>query len=417
MPGWNRQKDGAVSETQDRMGGEDVLERPVRRRWRLGGLVVLIGLALAAGAFYRHRDERPAAPAAPVLAQVTVSKPLLRNVDTRLGFLGQFAAVDRVELRAQVGGTLTSIDFRDGAIVHKGDLLFTIDPRPYQIKLAEAVSALNAATARLTLADRELSRAEALKRSDYGTAENVDQRRYDAQAAQAAIEDAQAQIDDANYDIAHCRITAPFTGRIGAHLVSVGSLIAGSRAATSPTTLLATLVSLDPIYLNFNMSEADYLTFSRYRQQSHQMLGQKVAIALADHVAYPAGGALDFVDNALDPTSGTIRARASVPNPDLLLTPGEFARLRLQVAAAVPTLLVPDAAVLPDQSQHIVLTVAANGTVVPKIVTLGDRRGGLRVIRGGLSPEDRVVIDGLIYAAPGSKVTTRPGTIAYQTAR
>ncbi|MGE5147487.1 MAG: efflux RND transporter periplasmic adaptor subunit, partial [Candidatus Eiseniibacteriota bacterium] len=359
-------------------------------------LVVAAGLGWAGDAY---QTDEPAAPAAaPPLPQVTVSKPLSRPLDTRLGFLGQFAAVDRVELRAQVGGTLMEIHFKDGDIVHKGDVLFTIDPVPYQIKLEMAEAQLSAATARLALAERELYRARTLKRSDFGTAQNVDQRTADLQSAQAAIDDAKAQIRDAKFDIDHCRVVAPFTGRIGAHLVSVGSLIAGSRAATSPTTLLATLVSLDPIYLNFDMSEADYLKFTHYRAQLQGPLAKKVEFAIGDADDYSGRGTLDFVDNAIDRSSGTIRARATVPNPDLRLTPGEFARLRVVVAPAVATLLVPDSSVLPDQSQHIVMTVAADGTVVPKIVQIGDLRGGLRVIRSGLSADDRVIVDGLVYA-------------------
>jgi RND family efflux transporter MFP subunit len=186
-----------------------------------------------------------------------VSKPLVQDLETRLGFLGQFSAVSQVELRAQVGGTLTGIFFKDGDIVRKGDLLFTIDPRPYEITLAEATAQLDVASARLELADRQLDRAKDLEQSNAGTVENVDQRTSDRRAARASVEDAKARIRDAQFDLDHCRITAPFTGRMGTHLVSVGNLIAGSRTATSPTTLLATLVSLDPIYLDFDMSESD----------------------------------------------------------------------------------------------------------------------------------------------------------------
>jgi multidrug efflux system membrane fusion protein len=196
---------------------------------------------------------------------VVVSKPLMREVESRLTFLGQFSAVEHVELRAQVGGTLTEIHFKDGDVVHKGDLLFTIDPRPYEIRLAQANAQLETAKARLALADRELVRAQTLQRTLAGTAQNVDQRMADQQVAKAAVDDANAQIRDAQFDLEHCRIIAPFTGRIGTHLVSVGNLIAGSRAATSPTTLLATLVSLDPIYLDIDMSESDFLLYSRER--------------------------------------------------------------------------------------------------------------------------------------------------------
>jgi RND family efflux transporter MFP subunit len=376
------------------------------------------GLGLAAAVIatawlaYSSRQSNAAVSAAPAaLPQVVVSKPLVREVDSRLGFLGQFSAVERVELRAQVGGTLTGIYFKDGDIVQKGDLLFTIDARPYEIRLAQTNAALERGAAQLALAERELYRAQALKRTDFGTEQNVDRRTADQRNAQAAVDDAKAQIRDAQFDLDHCRITAPFSGRIGSHLVSVGNLIAGSRAATSPTTLLATLVSLDPIYLDFDMSESDFLTFARDRAHRKEVLADKVEIALSDETRFDRQGALDFVDNALDRSSGTVHSRATVPNPDLLLTPGEFARVRVLIGAPVQALLVPDTAVLPDQSEHIVMTVAANGTVVPKRVELGDLRGNLRVIRAGLTPNDQVIIDGIPHAAPGAKVAPQEGAI------
>jgi membrane fusion protein, multidrug efflux system len=353
---------------------------------------------------------------AQVPPQVVVSRPLERELDTQLGFLGQFSAVDRVELRAQVGGTLTEIRFKDGDIVHKGDLLFVIDPVPYEIKLAQANAQLESATARPEFADRELARAQTLKRSGAVAVENVDQRTSDQQAAQAAFDDAQAQIRDARFDLDHCRITAPFTGRIGTHLVSVGTLVAGSRAASSPTTLLATLVSLDPLYLDFDMSESDYLAFSRERAKQKEVLADKIEIALSDETDFSRQGTLDFVDNVLDRSSGTIHVRATVPNADLFLTPGSFARVQLALGAPVTTLLVPDAAVLPDQTRHLVMTVAPDDTVVPKPVETGDERGGLRVIRSGLNANDRVIIDGLPYASPGSKVSSKDGDIRYAAA-
>jgi RND family efflux transporter MFP subunit len=373
------------------------------------GIVALLWVSASS-----RETAGPGAPPRP--APVTVSTPLQRNLDTQLGFLGQFSAVDRIEIRAQVGGTLTEIDFKDGQIVHKGDLLFVIDPRPYEIKLAEAKAQLRNATSRLELASAELIRAQALKRSNFGTAENVDQRAAEQSAAQAAIDDAKAQIRDAELDLEYSHITAPFTGRIGAHLVSVGGLIAGSRAATSPTTLLTTLVSLDPIYLDFDMSESDYLAFSRGRARLSGPDADRVAISLSDENRYDRVGSLDFVDNALDRSSGTIHARARVPNSDLFLVPGEFARIRLAVAPPVPTLLLPDAAVILDQSQHIVMTVSPDGTATPKPVEIGDLRGGLRVIRSGITRNDRVIIDGLMHAIPRAKVAPKDGPIHYDSA-
>ena len=391
----------------------------VTRRPLLAGTIATLAIVVtAAWVAYSYRQGDAAASVAPAaLPQVVVSKPLERGVDSRLGFLGQFSAVEQLELRAQVGGTLTGILFKDGDIVHQGDLLFTIDPRPYEIRLAQATAQIETASARLELAKRELWRARELKRTDFGTVQNVDQRTADLRAAQASIDDAKAQIRDAQFDLEHCRITAPFTGRVGTHLVSMGNLIAGSRYATSPTTLLATLVSLDPIYFDFDMSEADFLTFSRDRAGLKGILADKVELALSDETQFTRQGTLDFVDNVLDRSSGTIHVRATVPNPELLLTSGEFARVRLVVGAATPTLLVPDTAVLPDQSQHLVMTVSADGTVAPKQVEIGDIRGGLRVIRSGLTPNDQVIIDGIPYARPGSKVAPQEGAIRYAAAQ
>jgi multidrug efflux system membrane fusion protein len=388
--------------------------RPRRWRW----WTTVIGVAAALGIFFAwfglgpHSKNLAVASPTPA-AMVTVSQPLRRDVDIRVGFLGQFSAIDRVELRAQVGGTLTEIHFKDGQIVHKGDLLFVIDPRPYEIRLEQAKAALQTATARVALANNQLSRAQSLKRSEFATQETVDQRTSDQDSSQAAVEDAKARIRDAELDLEYCRVRAPFAGRIGARQVSIGSLVAGSRAATSPTTLLATLVSLDPLYLDFDMSESDFLTFSRERARISGPLANKVVIGLSDENSFSREGTLDFIDNALDRSSGTIHARATVPNPDLFMAPGQFARLRVAIAPPAPVYLLPDGAVVLDQSQRLVMTVGPDATVKPKIVTTGDLRGGLRVIQSGLEPSDRVIIDGLVRAIPGTKVAPQDGAIHY----
>jgi RND family efflux transporter MFP subunit len=385
--------------------------------WKTWGtvaaLLIVVGLGYWADPF---RKGGPTAVAAAAALPVTVSKPLQRDVDVRLGFLGQFSAVNRVELRAQVGGILTEIHFQDGEIVHKGDLLFVIDPRPYEIRLAEAKAQLQTATARVALANNQLSRAQSLRHNEFATQETVDQRTSDQDSSQAAVEDAKARVSDAELDLEYCRVTAPFTGRIGARQVSIGGLVSGSRAGASATTLLATLVSLDPIYLNFDMSEGDFLVFSRERARLGGPLADEVAIGLSDENSFARKGRLDFVDNSLDRSSGTIHARATVPNPDLFLAPGQFARLRVAVAAPTSVLLLPDAAVVLDQSQHLVMTVSPDGTVAPKIVETGDLRGGLRVVRSGLDANDRVVIDGLVRAIPGTRVAPQDGVIHYDTA-
>ena len=405
-----------MSELGDQSRAEEHDPPPDRRsgvkRWIAAGATVAVLAAAWLANSYRQSDAVPSVARAS-LPEVVVSKPLVREFSSRLSFLGQFSAVEQVELRAQVGGTLTGIHFKDGDVVHKDDLLFTIDPRPYEIRLAHATAQLETANAKLALAEREFNRAQDLAAKSFGTVEKVDQRLADRSAAQAAVDDSKAQIRDAQFDLDHCRITAPFTGRIGAHLVSVGNLIAGSRAGTSPTTLLATQVSLDPIHLDFDMSEADFLAFSRERARLKGALADTVEIALSDETQFARQGTLDFVDNALDRSSGTIHARATVPNPDHLLVPGEFARVRLAVGAPAQALLVPDTAVLPDQSQHVVMTVSRDGVVVPRPVEIGDLRGSLRVIRSGLAPDDRVIIDGMPHAAPGVKVAPQDGTIRY----
>ncbi len=370
--------------------------------------VSLVALGLVAGGVIAG-PQLLASPAAPAVSaappSVAVSTPVQRDVAGRLEFLGQFSAVQSVELRAQVGGTLTQIGFKDGNIVHQGDLLFEIDPTPYQIKLSEALAQVESAHARLDLANRELVRANSLKQTGAGTVQNADQKTAELRSAQAALDDAMAAVRDAKFDLDHTRITAPFTGRIGTHLVSVGNLIAGSRAGTSPTTLLATIVSTDSIYLNFDMSEADYMTFLRDRQKQAGPLADKVQISLADEKSFTHEGTLDFIDNTLNRSSGTIHARATVPNTDGLLTPGGFARVRVDVAAPALALLVPDGSVLPDQSNHIVLTVGPNNVVTPKLVQIGDLRDGLRVIRSGLAPSDRVIVDCIPMGRPGSPVS------------
>lgn len=389
--------------------------RTIRANFKFWGVSAAVALALTVGGAVVSNSQAPSAAVEPMIPSVGVATPLRQSIAPRLGFLGQFSPVKKVELRAQVGGTLTGIHFKDGDIVHKGDLLFVIDPVPYEIKLAQAAAQLASANARLDLAVRELARAEKLRQKDAGSVQNVDQRAAEKRAAQASVDEAKALVRDARFDLDRCRITAPFTGRIGTHLVSVGNLIAGSRAATSPTTLLATLVSLDPMYLDFDMSEADYMAFMRGRTDQKSPIGGKVDISLADEDTYARQGTLDFVDNSLNRSSGTIHARALVPNPDLLLTPGGFARVRMDYSSATPALLVPDSSVLPDQFSHIVLTVGQDNKVAPKQVEVGDVRGGLRVIRSGLEPSDRVIIDSIPIAAPGSLIEPRTESIHFAT--
>ena len=394
---------------------DTVHRRPLEKTVRLGFWVIPLMVILAL-LLYQGTKLLPGGASATVATPppplVTVSPPMATHAVTWTAFTGQFAAVDDVEIRAQVSGYLTEIHFKDGQIVHKGDLLFVIDPRPYQIQLEQAQASVLTAKAQLALANKEEYRVSSLQNSGAVTAEQLDQRVQEQAAAQAALDTANAAVSAAQLNLAFCHITAPFTGRISSHRVSVGALISGGATAAS-STLLTTLVSLDPIYLNFQMSESDYLTYEHYLHSATPgaPASNTVQAALSDETGFPRTGTLDFVDNAIDPNSGTIQARASFPNHDLFITPGEFGQLQLPVSGSHPVLLVPDSALQADQSNQVVMTVAPDGTVVPKIVQTGDLVDGLREIQSGLSPSDKVVINGLMRAYPGTKVSTEPGTI------
>lgn len=391
--------------------------RAVGRRPKLlaAGLAILLlagGAALIVPKWLASTAPASTQPAPPPPA-VTVSPPLQRNLASWTTFTGQFSAVDYVELRAQVSGYLTEIHFTDGQIVHKGDLLFVIDPRPYDIQLQQAAAQLQTAVAGVDLANKQIVRTTELRRNDFASGEVLDQRVQQQRAAQAAVEEAKAAVRSAQLNLEFTHITAPLTGRISVHRTSIGNLISGGPNSGS-ATLLTTIVSLDPIHLDFDMSEGDYLAYQRFLQSQNggSTVDRSVDASLSDEQTWTRHGVLDFVDNQMDRSSGTIHARASLPNPDLFIAPGQFARLRLPTSAAKPTLLVPDAAISTDQSRKLIMTVAADGTVVPKQVEVGSLSGGLRIISSGLSASDSVMINGLMRARPGTKVTPQPGSIA-----
>jgi len=399
---------------------------PDRRRGAVGSAVGLLALLAAAGGGYWAIHGRSTAPtataAAPPPPAVTVSPPLQRSLAQSTEFTGQFSAVDQVDLRAQVSGYLTEIHVADGQLVHHGDLLFVVDPRPYAIQLQQAVAQYQTAVASLDLANKQVARSTALKRNDFASGETVDQRMEVQQGAVAAVDQAKAAIQSAQLNLDFTRITAPFDGRVGARQVSVGSLISGGVGAGSGTKLTS-LVSLDPIHVDFDMSEADALVYQRYLAASKSGAASKpgasksgadrsIKLSLSDEAGWPRQGTLDFIDNQVDRGSGTMHARATVANPDLLIAPGQFARLLVPMSAPRPVLLVPDAALVTDQSRKMVMTVAADGTVTPKPVEIGPLEGDrLRVVASGLAPDDQVVVNGLMRIRPGAKVTPHPGPI------
>ncbi len=387
-----------------------------RRLVRWTSLILLAGVAGAV--VLADRSAGPsgatAQTAPPPAPPVTVSVPVQREVVEWNEYPGRFTAVDEVEIRPRVSGYLTEIHFTDGQIVHKGDLLFVIDPRPFEIELQQATAQVAAATAQVDLAQRELSRTDQLRRGDFASVETLDQRMQQMRGAQATLEGAKATVRSAQLDLEFSHITAPLDGRISSHQVSIGNLVIGSTVTATPT-LLTTIVSLDPIYVYFDMSEADLLAYQRAvaggKLKSAREGGVVAEARLDDETGWPHKGRLDFLDNEVDRGSGTIRARARFANTDLFITPGQFGRLRLPASERHMALLLPDAAITTDQSRKIVMTVGADGTVSPKLVELGPLIDGLREVRAGLDPADKVVIDGLLRARPGAKVTPQAGEI------
>ncbi|KAA0680548.1 efflux RND transporter periplasmic adaptor subunit [Azospirillum brasilense] len=344
---------------------------------------------------------------------VTVSPPLRKEIVEWDEFTGQFQAVDFVEIRARVSGYLDSIAFQDGQLVKQGDPLFVIDPRPFEAALASARAEQQQAEAKLDLSNRQLARASELRRSDNVAASVFDERQQQVRVDAAGVEVAKAAVRTAELNLNFTRIAAPIAGRISRREVSVGNLVVGGDSGTA--TLLTTIVSLDPIYFTFDMSESDYLAYQRAAARgalkSQRDGGVEVEGRLFDEQSWPLKGTLNFIDNQVSPGAGTIRARAVFPNPSLLLTPGQFGRLRLPGSDRYTATLIPDQAVVSDQANKIVLTVADDGTVVPKPVRLGPIEDGLRVVRSGLEETDKVIINGLVRARPGAKVTPQAGRI------
>jgi multidrug efflux system membrane fusion protein len=376
------------------------------RRAKGFGLVV----ASAALTFVTAAALAQGAPPAP---PVQVSAPLAKRVTNWDEYTGRFEASEQVEIRARVSGFLDSLHFRDGDLVKKGDLLFTIDPRPYRLSVDVSRADVARAKAQVELAQNEVERAEGLTQNRTITARDIDQRRANLNSAIGTLQGAEANLKTAELNLEWTQVRAPLAGRISNRRVDPGNLVAGGQ---SGATLLTTIVAVDPINFVFDASEADYLRYSRLtkdlRKVTSREEGSPAEVRLADEREWKRRGKIDFVDNALNARSGTIRGRAVFENKDQFLTPGTFGRLRL-FAGEADALLVPDTVIVSDQASKIVLTIGPENKVVPKPVVLGQISGGLRVIREGLSPTDQVIIGGLAnpMVRPGGTVTPQPGEI------
>lgn len=347
------------------------------------------------------------AQGAPPPAQVTVAAPLAQKVVDWDDFTGRFEATQTAEVRARVGGYIQAVHFKDGQFVQRGQLLFTLDPRPAQAGLASAQASLAQAEAQAVLARANAKRSEALLAS-----QAVSQAEHDAnvgalRTAEANITAAQAAVRARQLDLEFTRVTAPVSGRVSDRRVDPGNVVAGGSSAGD---LLTTVVSSAPIHFVFDASEA---TLLKYQRQVRAGAAAPVRIRLQDESDFNRTATLDFTDNAIDTASGAIRLRALVPNGDGFLKPGMFGQARVAGAASYDALLVPDSAIGTDAARRVVQVVAADGSVSPRPVVLGPLVDGLRVIRSGITAQDRVIINGAQRVQmPGQKVKAVNGTIS-----
>ena len=376
-----------------------------------------IGLVLAAIAASASLPAFDAsAQGAPPAPPVQVATPLAKRVTNWDEYTGRFEASEQVEVRARVSGFIESVHFRDGALVQKGDLLFTIDQRPYKLAVDVAQADVARAKAQVELAQNEVERAEGLTQNRTITARDVDQRRANLNSAIGTLQGAEATLKNAQLNLEWTEVRAPLAGRISNRRVDPGNLIAGGQ---SGATLLTTIAAVDPVYFTFDVSEADFLRYARManmRDNASRDAGTLVEVRLSDETKWTRKGKVNFIDNAVNARSATIRGRAVFDNKDQFLTPGVFGRLRL-FAGEADALLVPDTVISSDQAHKVVLTIGPENKGVPKIVELGPLSEGLRVIRAGLTAQDKVIVGGNAnpMVRPGAAVTPQPGQIKVAT--
>ena len=363
--------------------------------------VYLAAVAAAATIMLGACHQPPPPPPPP---EVTVAAALQRDVAEWDEYTGHFEAVNAVEVRPRVSGFVQRVAFAEGATVRKGDVLFVIDPRPYETEVARAEAELERARTRKQLADMELERAQRLVASQAISREELDARTSGRAEGDAAIHAAEAALQLARLNLEWTVVRAPISGRVGRAEVTTGNLVQGTPAGS---TLLTTIVSLDPIYVYFDADEQTYLKYLGAVRNDDR----PVQIGLANETAFPHEGTLDFVDNRVDRTAGTIRLRALVRNPTGRFTPGLFARVRLAGRETHRATLVQDQAIGTDQDRKFVLVLTPDSTVEYRAITIGREVGGLRAVQTGLKPGERIVINGLMRVRPGMRVTAKSSTM------
>lgn len=385
--------------------------RPRRSYARPARAAAAALLALAAGAGCKP----PAPPQLPPPA-VTVAHPVRASVMDWDEYTGRMDAVEFVDVRARVSGMVESVPFSEGTNIKAGDMLVELDARPFAAELARAVAEEARAAARVELAQVEFNRLSSIRPEARSTTE-FDTATAALKEAKAAQDAANADIDAAKLRVEWCRVAAPISGRISRKYVTPGNLITGGG---QEATLLTTIASTDPIYCYVDADEQSVLRYVRLSQYGQRASARDVQIPcylqLADETGFPHEGVVDFVDNRLDPGTGTIRARGVFPNPQNTLIPGFFARVRVPGSGLYETLLVPDAAVVSDQDMKILLVAGADGVVQARPVKLGTQHGTLRAIESGIEPTDRVIVNGLLHARPGVRVAATETTLSVDAA-
>lgn len=370
----------------------------VRQAISLSG-VILLG-SLLAGC---DRGEAQSAPPPP--PEVSVAQVAEQKVSRWDSFNGRFDAVESVQLRPRVSGYIDRVNYREGDEVKKGQVLFTIDDRTYRATLEQAQAALNNARSQAALARSEAARTDKLIGTNVVSREAWEQRRSAASQAQANVQSAQAAVDMAQLNLSFTRVTAPIDGRASRALITTGNLVSAGDSAS----VLTTLVSLDKIYVYFDVDEATYLQYQAMARQGQQRGALPVEVGLTGERGYPHRGTVDFLDNQLTASTGTIRMRATLDNAQRQFTPGLFARVRLPGSADFTALLVDDKAILTDQDRKYVYVVDNAGKAQRRDIQVGDLANGLRIVQSGLKPGDQVIVNGLQKVfMPGMPVKAQP---------
>jgi multidrug efflux system membrane fusion protein len=394
--------------TMNAFGIANTMQTPMALR-RAGWATMLATALATLLAGCGDASKQQAGPPPP---PVTVAEPTKRTVFDFDEYVGRFAAVSLVEMRARVSGYLDGVHFKDGQLVKQGDLLFSIDKRSFQNAVAQARATLTQAQSNLSFTESDFTRGQQLVKEKTITEQTFEQRSQAYRNAQASVSGAEAQLRQAELDLEFTELRAPISGRIGDRRVAPGNLVTGGTSGN--TTLLATIVTSDPIQFEFTFDEASFLRYERIamagKDVASRSAGMKVSLKLIDENDFVHEGRMDFIDNVIDRSTGTIRGRALFDNPNGVFTPGMFARVRVPGSPAYEALLVPDAAIGSEQARKFILVVDGDNKAQTKYVTPGQLVGNLRVIKEGLSATDRVIVNGMARVRPGQVVNAQqPG--------